>query len=169
MSGVRSLAPHLDLRQALELKGPRYGIVDTPYLIVVADCKGSISTGDDVSDALMDALIGSPAVAFRRLPDGRTEAEDTRTNDGYWGRPGEPRNANVSAVVLIPEPNLWKLRDERWQPLIAYNPFATNPLPRGILPLPGYAYVEETNVFGQSEGTILADILQLPDEWPPAD
>ncbi len=169
MTSVRSLAPHLDLRQALELKGQRYGIVDTPYLIVVADCKDSIPTGDDVSDALLDALFGSPAVIFRRLPDGRTETEETRMNDGYWGRPGGPRNANVSGVLLLPQPNLWKLRDQRWQPLIAHNPFAANPLPKKLLPLPGYAYSEDTDEFGRTEGTLLADILQLPEEWPPED
>lgn len=169
MSGVRSLAPHLDLRQALELKGRQYRIEETPYLIVVADCKDSIPTGDDVDDALIDALFGSPAVVFRRFADGTTEEELTRRNDGYFGRHGEPRNRNVSGVLLLPEPNLWKLRDERWQPLIADNPFATNPLPKGLLPLPGYSYIKETGEFGRADGTILADILDLPQPWPPAD
>lgn len=169
MTGIRSLAPHLDLRQALELKGQRYRIEDTPYLIVVADCKDSIPTGDDVAGALIDALFGSPSLVIRRFADGSAQEELNRTNDGYFGRHGEPRNRNVSGVLLLPEPNLWKLRDDRWQPLIAHNPFAKNPLPRGLLPLPGYSYVEETDEFGRVEGTILADILNLPRPWPPAD
>lgn len=168
-TGVRSVAPHIDLRQALDLKGRRYRIEETPYLIVVADCKDSIPTGDAVDDALVDALFGTPAVVFRCFADGRTEEEETRKNDGFFGRHGEPRNRNVSGVLLLPEPNLWKLRDKRWQPLIADNPFATNPLPKGLLPLPGYTYVEEEDKFGRAEGTILADILGLPQPWPPAD
>lgn len=168
-TGVRSVAPHIDLRQALELKGRRYRIETAPYLIVVADCKDSIPTGDAVGDAIVDALFGTPAVVFRCFADGRTEGEETRKNDGFFGRHGEPRNQNVSGVLLLPEPNLWKLRDERWQPLLADNPFATNPLPKGLLPLPGYGYVQEADEFGPTDGTILADILDLPQPWPPTD
>ncbi|MBN9218373.1 MAG: hypothetical protein J0I79_10500 [Mesorhizobium sp.] len=168
MSGVRSVAPHLDLRQALEIKGQRYRISETPYLIVVADCKGSIPVGDHVADALIDALFGSPCVHFRRRPDGGFDTENDRTNDGYWGRHGAPRNRNVSAVVIFPEPNLWKLRDERWQPLIAYNPFEANPLSRGLLPLPGYDLDSEAE-YVRKGGTQLADILELPAAWPPDD
>ncbi|WP_454818940.1 hypothetical protein [Labrys neptuniae] len=92
-----------------------------------------------------------------------------RTNDGFFGRHGEPRNRNVSGVLLLPEPNLWKLRDERWQPLIANNLFATNPLPKDLPPLPGCTYVEDRDESGRVEGAILADTLALPRPWPPAD
>lgn len=166
MSGVRSVAPHLDLRQALELKGQRYRISETPYLIVVADCKGSIPVGDHVADTLIDALFGSPSVRFRRRKDGGFDTENDRTNDGYWGRHGAPRNRNVSAVAIFPEPNLWKLRDERWQPLIAYNPFEANPLSRELLPLPGYDF-DKQGEYVRKSGMQLADMLELPAAWPP--
>ena len=136
---------------------------------MVADCKGSIVSGDDVSEALIDALFGSQAVICRWFEDGRTETELTRIRDGYWGWHEEPRNRNVSGVLLLPDPDLWKLRDERWQPLIAHNPFATNSLPDELLPLPGYIYSSDVDEFRRIEGTFLADILRLPSEWPPED
>ncbi|OAP48436.1 hypothetical protein [Sinorhizobium saheli] len=80
MTGLRSVSPHLDLRVALENKGRKYGIQETPYLIVVADCKGSIPVGDHVEDALIDGLFGSPSVRFRRLADG--QHGDLRRSDG---------------------------------------------------------------------------------------
>ncbi|ANL27632.1 hypothetical protein AMC90_CH01794 [Rhizobium phaseoli] len=169
MTGLRSVSPHLDLRVALENKARKYGIQDTPYLIVVADCKGSIPVGDHVEDALIDGLFGSPSVRFRRLADGSMETYDDRTADGFWGRYGDARNTNVSAVALLPEPNLWKLRDERWHPIIAYNPFAANPLPRVVLPLPGFGPLDNNGEYGRIEGSLLADLIGLPGEWPPED
>lgn len=169
MMGLRSVSPHLDLRVALENKARKYGIQDTPYLIIVADCKGSIPLGDHVEDALIDGLFGSPSVRFRRLADGSMETYDNRTADGFWGRYGDPRNTNVSAVALLPEPNLWKLRDDRWLPIIAYNPFAGNPLPRDIMPLPGFGPLGGSEEYGRIEGSPLADVIGLPAEWPPED
>lgn len=169
MMGLRSVSPHLDLRVALENKARKYGIQETPYLIVVADCKGSIPVGDHVEDALIDGLFGSPSVRFRRLADGSMETYDERTADGFWGRYGDPRNTNVSAVALLPEPNLWKLRDDRWKPIIAYNPFAANPLSRDVLPLPGFGPLDGEEQYGRIEGRSLADLVGLPAEWPPED
>ncbi len=169
MMGLRSVSPHLDLRVALENKARKYGIHATPYLIVVADCKGSIPVGDHVEDTLIDGLFGSPSVRFRRLGDGSFETYDDRTADRFWGRYGEPRNTNVSAIALLPEPNLWKLRDHRWQPIIAYNPFAANPFSQGILPLPGFGPLDGSDDYGRIEGSPLADLIGLPLEWPPED
>ena len=169
MMGLRSVSPHLDLRVALENKARKYGIQETPYLIVVADCKGSIPVGDHVEDALIDGLFGSPSVRFRRLADGSMETYDERTADGFWGRYGDPRNTNVSAVALLPEPNLWKLRDDRWQPIIAYNPFAANPLSHDVMPLSGFGLPGGDGDYGRIEGRSLADLVGLPAEWPPED
>lgn len=167
VTGARLLQPHLDLRGALERKGQRYQIENKPYLIVVADCKGSIWTSDDIDDAALDALFGTQMLEDRSLVDG--EVVLTRNNDGYFVKDAVPRNQNVSAVLLLPKPNLWKLRDDRWQPIVVKNPFATNPLPEGFLPLPEYSYFKEKDVFRRTSGTILADILDLPHPWPPAD
>src|SRR5205807_2686591 len=84
MTGAHWVSPHLDLRKALESKGQRYGIVDTPYLIVVADCKGSIGLGNDLSEALIDALFGSQAVICRQFLDGTSEVEQIRRT-GFGG------------------------------------------------------------------------------------
>jgi hypothetical protein len=167
MAGVREISPHVDLRLALRNKARKYQLEDVPYVIVVADCKNSIPVGDHVEDALIDGLFGTRHVVFRKLADGSFETFDDRADDGFWGRHGAPRNRNVSAVVILPEPNLWKLRDDRWQPIIAYNPFATNPISSDLLPLAGFGIVENDEGYGRIEGGRLADFLGLPNLWPP--
>ena len=169
MGGLRSVAPHRDLRVALDNKARKYGIEAIPYLIVVADCKGSIPLGDHVEDTLLDGLFGTPAVRFRKLPDGGFQTFDVRGGDGFWGSHGAARNTNVSAVAILPEPNLWKLRDPRWQPIIAYNPFASCPIAHHVFPLSGFGPVVGEEGYGRVAGSNLADILGLPQEWPPED
>jgi hypothetical protein len=86
----------------------------------------------------------------------------------YWGRPDSPQHPNVSAAILLPRPHLWDLRQDRWQPLVMRHPWAMHPLPVDVLPLPGWKLNEEGE-FAPVEGTRLADILGLPDPWPPED
>jgi hypothetical protein len=148
------------------LKAQRYGIIDDPFLIVVTDCKVLIIFGDDVEDTLIDTLFGSPAEVFKRMNDGRTLHEQMRESDGFWARQGEARNRNVTGVLLIPKPDLWCLRNRKWQPMMALNPFASNPLLRSILPLGGFAICEATSSYRWKNGKALADILSLPDYWP---
>ncbi|MGO7554292.1 MULTISPECIES: hypothetical protein [Rhizobium] len=169
MAGVREVSPQVDLRLALRNKARKYRIENVPYVIVVADCKNSIPVGDHVEDTLIDGLFGTRHVVFKKLADGSFETFDDRGDDGFWGRHGAPRNRNVSAVAILPEPNLWKLRDDRWQPIIAYNPFAINPVSSDLLPLAGFGNVDNEEGYGHIEGSWLADLLGLPGEWPPAD
>jgi len=169
MQGVRTLSPHLDLRQALELKGRRYGNFDAPYLIVVADCKESIPTSDDIADTLIGAVYGGEAVTIKTYADGTREETLGRTEDGYWGVIGAHRNDNVSGVALLPRSDLWRLRNEKWQPLLIINPDATHQLPEQLLPLPRYVYQPTSDEFTKIDGTLLADMVELPAEWPPAD
>jgi len=69
---------------------------------------------------------------------------------------------------LLPQPHLWDLRNDRWQPVIMRNPWATHPLVETCLPLPGYRYLTASGKFEKIGGTRLADILALPAVWPPA-
>lgn len=169
MIGAREVSPADDLRAALKTKARKYCIEDTPFVIVVTDCKDSIVSGEDTEDTILDGMFGNPRVVVRTFPDGTKETIEERAPDGFWGVPGKPANANVSAVVVLPEPSLWKLRDERWQPQIAYNPFARNPISTKFLPISGIEVDLKEGNFKRTEGSLLADLLGLPAEWPPED
>jgi hypothetical protein len=73
----------------------------------------------------------------------------------------------VSSALLLPKPHLWDLREDRWQPLLIRNPWADHPLPEKFLALPGYA-VDAEGKISKTAGRALADILKLPEVWPPA-
>ena len=167
MGDVRIAEPRLEIRDALETKGKRYGVFEAPYVIVMADCKGELVGGDHNMEALNEALFGSIGFQMTAYADGTHKAEQIRNADGYWWNGEKAIHANVSAAVLLPRPHLWDLRNERWQPIILRNPWATYPLDESRLPLPGGRYNLENQKFENIEGTRLADMLQLPAVWPP--
>jgi hypothetical protein len=59
------VSPHKDLRAALRNKSRRYGALDRPYLIVVADGKNDFFGKDSVNRALTEAVFGDEIVQFR--------------------------------------------------------------------------------------------------------
>lgn len=165
--GAHYIAPHLGIRDALEEKGQRYSIKDTPYLIVVADCRGELFSAEGVRDTAVSAIFGILTWQVQLSEDEPLTGMPHRASDGYWGTPAAPRHQNVSAVLVMPRPELWGLRTDGLQPLMVSNPFATNPLPSEVLPLPGLRYVSEIDELEPTAGTFLADMLRLPAEWPP--
>jgi len=140
--------------------------LDAPYLIVVADLKEELASGQNNNEALSDAVfgtvVGDPIVEENGVP----RPIGSRLPDGFWGAVNCPKNRNVSGVVLLPRPNLWRLREERWQPVRAHNPFATHKPPEALLPLPGYT-ADAGGKIDFSAGTALADLVGLPAVWPP--
>jgi hypothetical protein len=168
MGDGRIVSAETEIRQALSTKGKRYGKLDAPYLIVIADCKDELVGGDHNDRALIDAAFGTVVTQTRVLGNGELEMKDVRCDDGYWGFPNTARHKNVSGVLLLPKPHLWDLRDDRWQPLLLRNPWADHPLPADFLPLPGYS-VDAAGKITKTAGTAFANILKLPEVWPPAD
>lgn len=164
MGKIRHVKAEEEIRDALEKKGSRYGQLNVPYLIVVADCKEELQGGEYNSEALIDAVCGTYAqsVAF---PSG--EMSEGRQSNGYWWRGGKPAHTGVSGVLLLPKPHLWDLRNERWQPLMVYHPFGAHPLPDDLLGLPFYRHDPEKNEMVKHKGVALADTLGLPEPWPP--
>lgn len=71
-----------------------------------------------------DAVFGDEIVQFNG-----GSAHITRAKNGFWHGPNGPRNTHVSAVLLSPETGLSKLREEKWQPVLAVHPWADHPLP----------------------------------------
>lgn len=49
------------------------------------------------------------------------------------------------------------------------NPDATHQLPEHLLPLPRYVYQAASDELTKVDGTLLADMVELPAEWPPPD
>jgi hypothetical protein len=166
MGDMRTLTPEIEIRQALELKGKRYGAMTIPYLIVVADCKDELAGGSRIAGALLEAVFGTVVTEVTTYGTGAHTIADRRVPDGYWGTPQDARNRNVSGVLILPKPHLWDLRDDRWQPLLLRNPWAEYPLPDALLPLSGYSLTAK-NEFVPTQGSSLADILGLPQVWPP--
>jgi hypothetical protein len=167
MGDGRIVSAETEIRQALSTKGKRYGKLDAPYLIVIADCKEELVGGIHNDHAVIDAVFGTVVAQTRELENGERETKDVRLDDGYWGHPNTARHKNVSGVLLLPKPHLWDLRNERWQPLLLRNPWADLPLPDDFLALPGYS-VDGCEI-AKTAGTSLADILKLPEIWPPAE
>jgi hypothetical protein len=121
------ITPHKDIRDALGEKTRRYGALDRPYLIAVADGKGQLFSKASIHSALAEAVFGDEIVQFKG-----GAHEITRAKNGFWHGPKGPRNRHVSGVLLLPETGLWKLREEKWQPVLAVNPWAERPLPDAL-------------------------------------
>lgn len=110
MGEGRIVKAETEIREAVSDKGKRYGELDAPYVVVVADCKDELVGGDHNSAALLDAAFGSVITQARQLENGQHEFKDVRIDDGYWGTAGGPRHRNVSGIILLPKPHLWDLR-----------------------------------------------------------
>jgi hypothetical protein len=92
-------------------------------------------------------------------------AEIIHAKNGFWHGPSGPRNTHVSGVLLLPETGLWKLREEKWQPVLAVNPWAEHPLPERLLTMSRFEAEDGRWVF--REGKQFSDIVGLPSPWPP--
>ena len=117
------IAPHKDLRDALGEKSKKYGDLNAPYLIVVADGKDQLFSKNSVKSALTEAVFGDEIVQFKN-----GAAHLTFARNGFWHGQGA-RNRHVSGVILFPDTELWKLRNENRQPTLAVNPWARHRLP----------------------------------------
>lgn len=153
------IAPHKDLRSALDDKSRKYGALDKPYLIVVADAKDQLFGKDAVASALTETVFGDEIVQFK----GGT-AFITHAKNGFWHGPQGPRNRHVSGVLLLPETGLWRLREEKWQPLLAVNPWAERPLPDSLRTIRRFEADDGRWVL--QDGKSFADIVRLPNPWP---
>jgi hypothetical protein len=154
------VSPHKDLRAALRSKSRRYGALDKPYLIAVADGKNHFFGKESVSRALTEAVFGDEIVKFR----GGT-AYLTHAKNGFWHAPDGPDNRHVSGILLLPDTELWKLRDERGEPVLAVNPWAERPLPDALRAMRRFEADDGHWVLKEGKG--FPDLVGMPDPWPP--
>jgi hypothetical protein len=166
-AGARWIDGSRDIRGALERKTGYYGRLDAPFLIVVADCKGEVGWGESAKTELIEALFGDEAVTVWHDESGRVHSEPGRKPNGLFGGGSQPKNQHVSAVLLIPQPDLWGLRNPMHQPLLVHHPCAQYPLPPDVLPIPSLR-LDADNRLSEVHGEPLADLLRLPTDWPPA-
>jgi len=155
-----TIEPHKEIRDALYAKTRRYGMLDQPYLIAVADGKDQLFGKKSVHSALTDAVFGDEIVQFKG-----NAFHAARGKNGFWHGPNGPRNQHVSGVLLLPETRLWRLRNEKWQPVLAVNPWAERPLPESLQTIARFEADDDRWTF--REGKWFADIVGLPDPWPP--
>jgi len=155
------IEPHRDMREGLEEKAKRYGDLNAPYVIVVADGKDQLFSKDSIKSALTEAVLGDEIIQFKS----GGVAHQTFARNGFWHGAAGARNRHVSAVVLLPDTELWKLRNENRQPTLAINPWARHRLPDKLRALPRFEPDNDLWVFRQGER--FADILKLPKPWPP--
>jgi hypothetical protein len=155
------IEPHRDMREALEYKAKRYGDLNAPYVVVVADGKDQLFNKDSIKSALREAVLGDEIIQFRS--GGR--AHQTFARNGFWHGAAGARNRHVSGVVLLPDTELWKLRNQNRQPTLAVNPWARHRLPESLRKLSRFEPDNDLWVF--RDGELFADILKLPNPWPP--
>jgi hypothetical protein len=159
--GAGWIAPHLDLRHALNLKSRRYGKLQTPYLTVVADAKGQLFGADTTRSALTEAVLGDETVQWRE----GDAAKVVHANNGFWRGREKSQNTHVSGVMLFPDTGLWGLRSDNLQPILAINPWADHALPDVLKVFSRYEAEDDKWIF--KKGTNIADILGFPTPWPP--
>lgn len=78
--GAGWIAPHLDLRNTLNLKARRYGKLAAPYLTIVADAKGQLFGAQSVKDAITEAVLGDEVVRWREGQPAKVE----HAINGFW-------------------------------------------------------------------------------------
>jgi hypothetical protein len=71
----------------------------------------------------------------------------------------------ISAVVICESAKIWDLRNK--QPVFFLNPFATHPLNANLLNIKRHILKLESDTVETIEGQNIADILFLPNPWPP--
>jgi hypothetical protein len=113
-----------------------------------------------VRNALTEAVFGDEiAVSIA----GKLRLDHAK--NGFWNGPAGPQNKQVSGVMLLPKTGIWELREPKWQPLLAVNPWAVLFLPEELKTI---ARLEaEAGRWVRHTGADFANILGVPDPWPP--
>jgi len=159
--GGGALAPHIDVRAALYRKSRGYGEMGAPYIIAVADAKGHMFGKQQVRNAVTEAVFGDE----RAVLVGNEPAKLDYAPNGFWRGPNGPRNTHVTAVLFLPQTDIWKFRDPKWEPILAVNPWATATLPNSFKSLSRLE--AEGDNWVERPGKPFGDLLGLPEPWPP--
>ena len=166
---AQTIVGNARIARALDKKAEKYKRLQTPYLIVAAERESL-----EGPEVIFDALLGRTKAIF-----GPAGLIQTRTFDGLWGAPSNPKRRHVSAVLYRHRMrDAWSICSQihttdhngswRWLPgwQLVHNPEADIPLPRGMFPFS----TEHVWHSGQSVAVdptrTLNEVLGLPDPWP---
>ena len=134
---LQSIVGKPTIGRALDKKAEKYKRLQTPYLIVAAE-RETLEGPEVIFDALLgreEEIIGTAGLI------------QTRTFDGLWGAPSNPKRRHVSAVLYRHRMrDAWSICSQvyttdsdgmqsvlpGWQ--LVHNPAADIPLPRGMFP-----------------------------------
>jgi hypothetical protein len=154
-----------DLKRALDQKGKKYGELDLPYIIAVFDRTDRVAwSSADFASNLAEILFGHEFYE-EALQSGGVEPRTGRADDGWWGVPTRPRKRNVGAVLVFPDPYIWRLSEAERQPILVCHPWADCLLDPGLFP---FKRLEMDERGGRIvNGVMISDILGLPNPWPP--
>ena len=164
VAGMRGgkISPNKDIRDALTKKSRRYGAMDAPYIIVVADAKEQLFGEEQIRNAITEAVFLDERMV---VTDGESKRE--YSGNGFWHGNDGPKNQHVSAVLMIPKIGIWDLRENKWQPILAINPWAQNVVPEEFKALSRLE--ADDGKWVPREGKNFADVLNLPTPWPPGE
>jgi hypothetical protein len=115
------------LRNALESKANRYGVLQLPYVIAV-----DVLAIDSLGSAAGEVLFGKEVILFNTQSEEITLTRSPflpnrpRSENGLWTARRRPRNRQISAVLLVDELMAWSVADKT--PILWHNPWAEKPL-----------------------------------------
>ncbi len=155
-SEMRELRTHDDIRAAIEAKATKYGVLDKP-LVVAVNVLDDFCDDDDTCNA----VFGEDQIVVTRQANGNLRHDAQRAANGAWRGPRGPRNRLVSAVSVTHQLSPSTLRHRAVE--LIHNPWATNPLPIGALPIP---QVVADGQIRRIDGQHHADLICVPNPWP---
>lgn len=145
------------LLNALKGKASGYGELAAPYVIAVNATDQRVD-----EDGVLNALFGQE----HALVNGRTgQARMGRCRNGFWVSGAGPSNRRVSGVLVVRQ--LVPFSIATAEPVLWHNPWATYPVDpgtwRGKQMIPDHA----AGCICERAGACAAELLGLPNGWPP--
>ncbi len=161
-AAAQQVRPHESLRNAIERKGSRYGELGLPLVIAVNVLDDFFHEHD-----IMDALFGDECIVVSRLADGTFSHRPDRKANGAWRGPAGGRNRIVSAAIVVG--HLMPMTLASSLPVLIHNPWAVNPLERGLWPLTQNLINPDTRALETVTGADFRSVLRIPNPWPVAE
>ena len=145
-----------DIRRAVVDKGKAYGEFDAPYVVAL----NSLSRVCN-EHFYWKALLGDTTVEIAPANDGSPKGAWGRALNGAWTSSSGPRYTRMSGVLGVELAKPWHpAREVCFYP----NPWAQNPLSRGLPHLSRFEQHDEQMVF--KPGDSARKILGLGEHWP---
>lgn len=157
---VRIVNASESIRGAVMKKATRYGEPDLPFVLALNSGGGFGVDHDDVTQA----LFGQEAMEYSISAAGlvtETPRPIRQPNGAWWG-PDGPRNTRVSACLVTSRCFPWSV--PRAGVALYHNPWGARRYDSVLCRLP--QHVLEGGKLVRLEGSTLAELFDLPLEWP---